>query len=121
MAEYLPLHDDGRRSPDGVGDHHRWPARHRVRLRHRRPGSAAASTWLGVAAFDALRRQRHRLTAAASSAHRDRHRHRRLSSSRPPPGGTVATHTNGTNDFNVVGLALTTATAGNLVEVKLLR
>lgn len=31
--------------------------------------------------------------------------------------GTVATHTNGTNDFNVYGLALTTATAGNLVEV----
>jgi hypothetical protein len=35
--------------------------------------------------------------------------------------GTVATHTNGTNDFNIVGLALTTATAGNLVEVAFLR
>lgn len=31
--------------------------------------------------------------------------------------GTVVTHTNGTTDYLIVGLALTTATATNLVEV----
>lgn len=31
--------------------------------------------------------------------------------------GAVATHTNGTNDFNIVGVALTTATTGNPVRV----
>lgn len=32
--------------------------------------------------------------------------------------GKVAAHTNGTNDFNVLGLALTTAVDGAVVEVK---
>lgn len=32
--------------------------------------------------------------------------------------GQCVTHTNGTNDFNVVGLALNTAVAGALVEVQ---
>jgi hypothetical protein len=32
--------------------------------------------------------------------------------------GTVVTHTNGTSDYAIVGVALTTATAGNLVEVQ---
>jgi len=35
--------------------------------------------------------------------------------------GKVAAHTNGTNDFNVVGLALTTATDGNVVEIDPIR
>lgn len=33
--------------------------------------------------------------------------------------GTVITHTNGTTDYLVVGLALTTATATNVVEVQM--
>lgn len=35
--------------------------------------------------------------------------------------GTVVTHTNGTNDSNIVGLALTTATATNVVEIQMER
>lgn len=35
--------------------------------------------------------------------------------------GQVASHTNGTNDANIVGLALTSATNGNPVQVQLLR
>lgn len=35
--------------------------------------------------------------------------------------GTVVTHTNGTNDSNIVGLALTTATATNLAEIQMER
>lgn len=33
--------------------------------------------------------------------------------------GTVVAHTNGTNDYEVVGVALTTATATNLVEIQM--
>lgn len=33
--------------------------------------------------------------------------------------GTVVTHTNGTTDYLVVGLALTTATATNTVEIQM--
>jgi hypothetical protein len=35
--------------------------------------------------------------------------------------GTVATHTGGTNDLNVVGVALTTATTGNKVRIQMNR
>jgi hypothetical protein len=35
--------------------------------------------------------------------------------------GQVASHTNGTNDVNIVGLALTSATNGNKVQVQLVR
>lgn len=39
----------------------------------------------------------------------------------PAAGGGVAPHTNGTNDFNVYGLALTTAANGAKVRVRPLR
>lgn len=35
--------------------------------------------------------------------------------------GTVVAHTNGTNDGNIVGLALTTATAGNVADIQMER
>jgi hypothetical protein len=35
--------------------------------------------------------------------------------------GQVASHTNGTNDANIVGIALTAATVGNPVDVQFLR
>ena len=35
--------------------------------------------------------------------------------------GTVATHTLGTNDGNIVGLAVTTATAGNVAYIQMER
>ena len=36
----------------------------------------------------------------------------------PASTGRVAAHTNGTNDFNIYGLALTSVTDGQLVEVR---
>ena len=36
-------------------------------------------------------------------------------------GGTVVTHTNGTNDGNIVGLAVTTATATNVAYIQMER
>lgn len=84
-------------------------------------GTAATHLWLGVAAFDAGSGdnvtvftggvQRIAATGTVTAGQLVE----------AATGGTVATHTNGTNDFNVVGLALTTATVGNLVEVMLAR
>jgi len=85
------------------------------------PSSAATHLWLGVAAFDAASGTN--VTVFAGGTHR-------LTASggitagqlvEAAAAGTVAAHTNGTNDFNVVGLALTTATNGNPVEVQILR
>ena len=85
------------------------------------PGSAATASWLGVAANDAANGDNvtvycegvQRLTATGTVTAGQL--------VEAATGGTVATHTNVTNDYNVVGLALTTATAGNLVEVDFLR
>ena len=85
------------------------------------PSSAATHAWLGVAGFDAASGKTvtvhtggtHRLTASGG-----------ITAGQlveAAASGAVAAHTNGTNDFNVVGVALTTATAGNLVEVQILR
>lgn len=86
------------------------------------PSSAATHSWVGVACFDAANgdnvticagSQVHRLTASGG-----------ITAGQlveAAAAGAVAAHTNGTNDFNVVGLALTTATNGNAVEVQILR
>lgn len=122
MAEYLPLHDDGdaiTRSASAT-----ITAGQLVRVSGSgtvAPVSAASADWLGVAAFDASSGDNvtiycsgvQRLVATGTVTQGQ--------TVEGATGGTVATHTNGTNDFNIVGLALTTATAGNLVEVKLTR
>lgn len=82
------------------------------------PASAATHLWAGVAAFDAASGdnvtvytggvQRIVATGTVTAGQLVE----------AAAGGTVATHTNGTADYNVVGLALTTATAGNAVEVQ---
>jgi predicted RecA/RadA family phage recombinase len=85
------------------------------------PASAASASWIGVAANDAANGdnvtvycegvQRIAATGTVTAGQLVE----------AAASGTVATHTNGTNDFNVVGLALTTATAPALVEVDFLR
>jgi hypothetical protein len=83
--------------------------------------SAASDDWLGVAGFDAVSGDK--VTVFMGGVQRC------VCTGTVTQGelvegataGTVATHTNGTNDVNVVGLALTTATVGNLVEVAFLR
>lgn len=85
------------------------------------PSTAATHAWLGVAGFDAASGDAvtifaegvQRITATGS-----------ITAGQlvePATAGTVAAHTNGTADYNVVGIALTTVTTGQLVEVDLLR
>ena len=85
------------------------------------PSSAATASWLGVAAFDAA--------SGANVGVFNEGVQRIIATGSITAGqlveaataGTVAAHTNGTNDFNVVGIALTSVTTGQLVEVSLLR
>jgi Uncharacterized conserved protein (DUF2190) len=79
---------------------------------------AAANIPVGVAAFDAAsgdkvtffgRGQVHRLTATGTVTAGDL--------VEAAAAGAVATHTIGTNDARVFGIALTTATTGNVVEI----
>lgn len=86
------------------------------------PTSAASADWLGVAATDAAAAGVlltvytggvQRLTASGSIAAGQ--------NVEAAAAGTVAAHTNGTNDANIVGIALTSATPGNPVNVQLSR
>lgn len=79
--------------------------------------STGAGRAIGVADFDGGvgdritmtgRGRIHRTTASGTITAAD--------ALEPAAGGLVATHTVGTNDANVVGVALTSATAGNPVE-----
>jgi hypothetical protein len=122
MAEYLPLHDDGdsitRAASAAITGGQLVVVSGSGTVG---PSSAASASWLGVARFRRrLRRQRHRLHQRRPAHPRVGDRHRRTAR-RGRRGGAVATHTNGTADYNVVGLALTTATGPTLVEVKLTR
>ncbi len=82
------------------------------------PGSAASAVVVGVAAFDAASGDN--VTIYAGGVQRC------IASGTVTAGqtveaaaaGGVATHTNGANDVNIVGIALTTATAPNTVEVQ---
>ena len=83
--------------------------------------SAATASWVGVAAFDApsggnvtvFTEGIHRLKAVGGIT--------AGALVEAAAAGGVASHTNGTNDVYVVGLALTTALDGAIVEVSLLR
>ena len=122
MAEYLPLHLPGQcimRSASAAitgGQLVSVSGSGTVA-----PSAAASASWLGVAAFDAVTGSQvtvhtggtQRLTAAGAIA--------AGALVESAAAGKVATHTNGTNDVNVVGLALTTATDGASVEVQFLR
>jgi hypothetical protein len=85
------------------------------------PSSAATHSWVGVAAFDAANGDNvtvfaggvQRITASGTVTAGN--------TVEAAASGAVAAHTNGTADVNIVGVALTTATNGNLVEVLLAR
>lgn len=85
------------------------------------PTSAANAAWLGVAGFDAATGDQvtvfaegiQRLTASGAIT--------AGATVESAAAGAVAAHTNGTNDVNIVGIALTTAANGQSVEVSLLR
>jgi hypothetical protein len=120
MAEYLPLHAPGRaitRSASAAitgGQLVIVSGSGTVA-----PSSAASAAWVGVAGFDAGSGDN--VTIHAGGVQRCIAGTGGVTAGQlvePAAGGTVVTHTNGTNDFNVVGLALSTATAGNTVEVQ---
>lgn len=123
MAEYLPLHDDGdaiTRSASGAVS-----AGNLVTVSGSgsvAQGSAGDVAWLGVAAFDAAVGSN--VTVFTSGVQRIIAGAGGVTAGQLVQAGatgTVVTHTNGTTDYNVVGLALTTAAATALVEVKLAR
>lgn len=123
MAEYLPLHDDGdaiTRSASAT-----IAAGQLVSVSGSgtvAPAAAADVPWLGVAAFDAASGSNvtvftsgvQKIVAGSGGITAGQLVHAGAS-------GTVVTHTNGTTDYLVVGVALTTATATNLVEVQMVR
>lgn len=123
MAEYLPLHTPGkaitRQASAAI------TAGQLVAVSGSgtvAPAAAASTTWLGVAAFDAAVGQQ--VTVFSEGVQRIVSAGAITAGSNVEAGaaGTVTTHTNGTNDVQIVGLALTTvAAAGLLVEVSLLR
>lgn len=84
-------------------------------------GTGATHLWLGVAGFDVVSGQNvtvlsggvQRVIATGS-----------ITAGQPveaATAGTVATHTLGTADQNIIGVALTTVTTGQLVEVAFTR
>ena len=123
MAEYLPLYDDG--DAITLSASATITAGQLVSVSGSgtvAPSSAADAPWLGVAGFDAASGAAvtifcggvQRIVAGTGGVTAGQLVHAGAS-------GTVVTHTNGTNDYDIVGVALTTATATNLVEVKLAR
>jgi hypothetical protein len=122
MAEYLPLHVPGKAftrqaSAAIVGGNLVIVSGSGTVA----PSAAATHLWVGVAGFDAASGDN--VTVYAEGVQRI------IASGtitagqlvEPAAAGAVAAHTNGTADYNVVGLALTSATNGQLVEVDLLR
>lgn len=85
------------------------------------PSSAAAATFIGVAGNDAASGAQvtvytggiQKLVASGTVTAGN--------TVEPAAAGAVATHTNGTNDGNIVGLAVTTATNGNVAYVQMER
>jgi len=122
MAEYLPLHLPGqtftRRASAAVTGGQLVAVSGTGTVA---PSTAASASWLGVAAFDVLTGTDvtvftegvQRLTASGAIT--------AGSTVEGAAAGRVAAHTVGTNDTNIVGLALTTAADGALVEIKLAR
>lgn len=122
MAEYLPLYKPGhaqtRRTSAAVTGGQLLIVSGSGTVA---PSSAAAASWLGVAAFDAASGTDvtvfnggvQRLTAAGAIT--------AGALVEPAAAGAVASHTAGTNDVYVVGVAITTAADGGLVEVQFAR
>lgn len=123
MAEYLPLHDDGdaitRSASASITGGNLVIVSGSGTVA---PSSVATAAWLGVAAFDA--NSGDNVTVYASGVQRLVAGTGGVTAGQTveaAASGAVVAHTNGTADVNIVGLALSTATAGNLVEVKLTR
>lgn len=119
MAEYLPLHTPGqavtRRASAAITGGQLVVISGTGTVA---PASAASHSALGVAGFDAANGddvtihcggvQRIVASGAITAG----------ANVEAASAGRVAAHTNGTNDFNIYGVALTTVADGQLVEVR---
>lgn len=123
MAEYLPLHAPGKAitrvaSAAATGGQLLFVSGSGTVA----PTTGGTLAWLGVASNDAASGDSigvfsggvQRLVAGTGGVTAG-------STVEPAAAGAVVNHTPGTNDLYVVGLALTTATAGNLAEIQMER
>jgi predicted RecA/RadA family phage recombinase len=118
MSEYLPVREEGDRLPltaSATITGGQLVVASGVKTVA--PSSGASAAWVGVALADAASGALvtihcegvHRLTASGTVTAGN--------TVESAASGQVAAHTNGTNDVNVIGVALTTATTGNPVDV----
>lgn len=130
MAEYLPLHDDGdaitRQASATITGGQLVQVSGSGTVA---PAGAIAATWLGVAAFDAANGDNvtvycsgvQRLVASGSVTAGDLLVSAATGQVASAAAVTTPTPGDVTTTRALVGLALTTATNGNVVEVKLAR
>ncbi len=85
------------------------------------PSAAATHLWVGVAAQDAASGARVAVFAGGVQELTATGTITAGQLVEPAAAGSVAAHTNGTNDVNSVGVALTSATTGNKVRVLVTR
>jgi hypothetical protein len=123
MAEYLPLHAPGaaftRQASAAITGGQLLIVSGSGTVA---PSSAGSIAWCGVAANDAASGDNcgvfaggvQRIVAGAGGVTAG-------TLVEPAAAGAVVNHTLGTNDMYIVGLALTTATAGNLAEIQMER
>ena len=119
MGEYAPIYDEGESIPVTLSGTVTGGQLLVVSGASTVAASSAANAKsVGVALFDGVSGDRitmagrgpvHRLTASGTVTAGD--------AVEPAAAGAVATHTVGTNDAYVFGVALTTATTGNPVEI----
>ncbi len=85
------------------------------------PTSAASADWFGVAGNDAASGGKVTVYSGGVQSIVASGSITAGSNVEGAASGQVASHTNGTNDVNTVGIALTSATNGNAVLVQLVR
>lgn len=86
------------------------------------PSAAGDAPWLGVAAFDAASGAD--VTVFCGGTQRIKAGTGGLTAGNlvhAGATGTVVSHTNGTNDYEIVGVALSTTSAGDLADVQMAR
>lgn len=123
MAEYLPLHKPGeaitRAASAAITSGQLLSVSGSGTVA---PCSAGDTSWLGVASKDTASGDNltvfcggtQRIVAGTGGVTAG-------SLVQAGAAGTVVAHTNGTNDSNIVGVALTTATATNVAEIQMER
>jgi predicted RecA/RadA family phage recombinase len=85
------------------------------------PSTVATHSWVGTAAFDAAAGDQVTILCGGVQSGTAFAAITAGNTVEPAAAGQVAAHTNGTNDVNIIGIALNSATAGQPVEVDAVR